>query len=241
MWIRRLSELLVAGAVVLLAADARALPAAPSPDEGLADYRERFQQGMDLYKRGSAREAIAVWEPIYGDLGEQRGYRLAYDLGVAYAALDDGVHSANRLQAFLSEVDSRRGRGESLGAAVTKEESVVAVSGGVTIAAVVAAVALELHASSLHDQYTSDLARSPTGTLAPADRSSFATARTWAYVAVAGAAGFAAITVGLTGWYLFGKPHADGGSKPVATLPMGVGVGVGVGLGVGGATLDAQF
>ena len=123
MWTRRLSELALAGWLGLLASDARADPASPAVDDSLAAYRERFKRGMDLYEHGAAAEAIACWEPIYRDLGEERGYRLAYDLGVAYAALDDAAHSGERLQAFVNEVDSRRGRGEALGVAVTKEES----------------------------------------------------------------------------------------------------------------------
>jgi hypothetical protein len=122
MWIRRLSELAFAGSLGLAASNARAAPASAS-DDGLAEYRERFKQGMDLYEHGAAAEAIATWEPVYRDLGEQRGYRLAYDLGLAYSALDDTFHSADRLQAFLNEVDSRRVRGEAVEPAVTKEES----------------------------------------------------------------------------------------------------------------------
>jgi len=123
MWIRRLSELALAVWLGLVSFDARAEPAGANTDDSLAAYRERFKQGMDLYQHGAPAEAIACWEPIYRDLGEQRGYRLAYDLGIAYAALDDAPHAAGRLQAFVDEVDSRRGRGEALGAAVTKEES----------------------------------------------------------------------------------------------------------------------
>ena len=123
MWIRRLSELALAGSLALSAADAGADPPGAAPDDALAAYREQFKRGMDLYEHGDAAEAVAIWEPVYRDLGEQRGYRLAYDLGIAYAALDDAPRSGERLQAFVSEVDSRRGRGEALGAAVTKEES----------------------------------------------------------------------------------------------------------------------
>ena len=331
MWIRRLSELALAGWLGLVAADARAEPAPSTSDDSLAAYRERFKQGMDLYEHGEAAAAIACWEPIYRDLGEQRGYRLAYNLGVAYAALDDTTHSANRLQAFLTEVDARRGGGEALGVAVTNEESdarsrlarlatilgrvqvapsnprsivrvdagdphaagfvawvapgqhavtfdpgtrdertisidvaagaivellppqappaasasiapvpavvpaapalaasepprapiepsvsrppfppvLIAIGGGVTLAAAVAAIALELHANTLHDRFTAEQANSPDGTIPIADRSSFATARTWAYVAVGGAAGLTAATGGLVGWYLLGRRHGE--------------------------------
>jgi hypothetical protein len=337
MWIRRLSELALAGSLALIAADAGADPAGAAPDDALADYREQFKRGMDLYEHGAAAEAVAIWEPVYRDLGEQRGYRLAYDLGIAYAALDDAARSGERLQAFVTEVDSRRGRGEALGAAVTKEESdararlarlatslgrvqvvpgsspsiarvdagiphaagfiawvapgqhsvtfdpgtrdertipidvapgalvelvppppagpaipaagppategpaappasgpsapsaersaapagaraprsapfspwLIAISGGATLAAAGAAVALELHANSLRDQDVAAKAHSPEGTIAPADRASFTTARTWAYVSVGGAVGLAGVTAWIAGWYLLGRAHGE--------------------------------
>lgn len=333
MWTRRLSELALAGCLGLVASEARAEPASPASDDGLAEYRERFKQGMDLYEHGAAADAIAVWEPIYRDLGEPRGYRLAYDLGVAYAALDDTSHSADRLQAFLNEVDSRRARGEPLGAAVTNEESDararlarlaavlgrvqvapsgrpsvvrvdagdpraagtiawvtpgphavtfdprtpdqrtiaidvtagalmelvppplparpgppelpiatpassapapsgstppaalgeppapqsapfppawIAISGAVALATAGAAVALEIHANDLRDDDLAEQARSADRTIPPADRASFATARTWAYVATGSAAGLAGVTAGLTAWYFLGKARGEG-------------------------------
>jgi hypothetical protein len=347
MWIRRLSELALAGCLCLAAVDAIAQPATSGPDDSLAAYRERFKQGMDLYEHGAPADAIAVWEPIFRDLGEQRGYRLAYDLGVAYAALDDAPRSAERLQSFVDEVDSRRARGEALGAAVSKEEfdararltrlvatlgriktapatapssvridagdpravgfvawvtsgrhavtfepgtrdeqsvtvdvvagavvevppptptsptspapaapvvpdtpvaaapasqgpdrrppsppstgstrapfppSLIAVAGGVTLAAAVAAIALELRANALRDRDVAEQGQSPDGTISAADRSSFSTTRTWAYVTVGGAAGFAALTAGLAGWYLLGRTRGDAAS-PKTTIAIRV-------------------
>jgi hypothetical protein len=77
---------------------------------------------MDRYKAGALAEAIAYWEPIYRELGDHTGYRLAYDLGVAYEHLGDPEHAADRLQAFIAEVDVRRGRGDALPPIVEKEE-----------------------------------------------------------------------------------------------------------------------
>ena len=68
----------------------------------MEQYRERFKQGMDRYKAGAPAEAIGYWEPIYRELGEQKGYRLAYNLGVAYAELGDATRAAERLESFLS-------------------------------------------------------------------------------------------------------------------------------------------
>ncbi len=78
---------------------------------------------MDHYKAGQLAEAIACWEPILRELGEAKGYRLAYDLGVVYAEAGDGPRAVERLQAFLVEVEARRGRGEAVPAIVRKEES----------------------------------------------------------------------------------------------------------------------
>jgi hypothetical protein len=128
MWTRRRSDLLLLAAVALAPARALAAPppaqAAPpaAPDDPLSEYRERFKLGMDRYRAGALAEAIGYWEPVYRELGEQRGYRLAYDLGVAYAELGDATHAAERLGSFLAEVDARRARGESIAPIVQKEE-----------------------------------------------------------------------------------------------------------------------
>jgi hypothetical protein len=289
--------------------------AAPAQDDSLAEYRERFKQGMDRYAHGAPAEAIGYWQPIYRELGEQKGYRLAYNLGVAYAELGDATNAAEHLQAFVTEVDARRGRGEALGSIVTKEEAdararlaslegtkgriridpgspptaaqvdagepriagfvawvtpgehsvtfgagtqqaetktvdvvagavievspsppgppggtpiagpvatptapvpastaaavrerpfsplVIAVGGGVTLAAGIAAVSLEAYAGSLRDRFTTEQAQSPDHSIPSGDRQSFETSRTWAYATVGAASGFAAATAGLTAWY----------------------------------------
>jgi hypothetical protein len=340
MWTRRLSELTLVVGLGLAASIARAEPPSPSGD-ALEPYRERFKQGMDLYEHGQAAGAVAIWEPIYRDLGEHQGYRLAYDLGVAYAALDDAPHAADRLQAFLNEVDARRARGEPLGPAVTKEEAdtrarlaplasvlgrvqvipgdrpsvvrvdagdphaagtpawvapgqhvvtfdpgtpdersitvdttagavvelvappppsaarpaasampgvlgeatpsapggpgstlptpltaprsppfspaLIAVSGGATLAATGAAVALEIHANSLRQDDIA--AQGGSGKISADDRSSFATARTWAYVTVGCAVGLGALTAGLATWYFVGRAH---GEKSTPTVGLGL-------------------
>jgi hypothetical protein len=124
MWIRRLSELAVVACLALAAADARAVPPpATTMDDPMEQYRERFKQGMDRYRAGAPAEAVGYWEPIYRELGEQKGYRLSYNLGVAYAELGDATRAAERLESFLAEVDARRGRGETIASIVAKEEA----------------------------------------------------------------------------------------------------------------------
>jgi hypothetical protein len=126
----RLSELArvvgVLAGVTLLSSTALADPPAPSasiPEDELSAYRERFNLGMDRYSAGAISEAIGYWEPIYRQLGPKAGYRLAYNLGVGYGHLGDATRAAERLQAFLDEVDGRRGQGQALGAVVAKEEA----------------------------------------------------------------------------------------------------------------------
>lgn len=123
MWTRRLSELALVVGLGLVAMPMPASAAPPANDDPLADYRERFKQGMDRYQAGAFNEAVGYWEPIYGELGEQRGYRLAYNLGVAYEELGDATRGAERLQSFLAQAQARRDRGEAQPAIVQKEET----------------------------------------------------------------------------------------------------------------------
>ncbi len=126
MWIRRHFELALVGCLILASPLARATPPAPAGptlDDPLAEYRERFKLGMDQYKAGALANATGYWEPVYRELGNEKGYRLAYNLGVAYAELGDATRAAERLQSFLDEVDARRARAEPIGSTVAKEEA----------------------------------------------------------------------------------------------------------------------
>jgi hypothetical protein len=316
MWIRRLSELGLIGGLFLTTCSAQAAPppspALETPDDPLAAYREQFKLGMDRYKAGALGEAVGYWEPIYRELGEHTGYRLAYDLGVAYQHLGDPAHAADRLEAFLTEVDTRRARGEALPPIVEKEESdarsrvatllatkgririeagitprsvrvdddeprlagfvawvtpgdhsvtfaagtpdqetrtvhvnageivqiapslpptsaplavsppplrgpfitrrethhpfawpLLAIGGGLAVVSTVAAVPLEGHAQDLFDRYHGE------APIPQSDRDNFANARTLAYAAVAGAIGFAALSVGLASWYFLETSDRD--------------------------------
>jgi len=122
MWIRRLSEIALVGGALLASAGARAQPPQPV-DDAFADYRERFKQGMDRYKAGAYNEAVGYWAPIYAELGQQRGYRLAYNLGVAYQELGETTRAAEHLQSFLAQVADKRAHGEAQPAIVLKEET----------------------------------------------------------------------------------------------------------------------
>jgi hypothetical protein len=111
--------------VVLAAGNAWADPPAKpgSVSDSLSGYRARFQLGMSEYQAGAVANAIADWEPVYIALGSREGYRVAYDLGVAYVQVGDGTLAAERLQSFLDEVTMRRESGEAVSALVTREET----------------------------------------------------------------------------------------------------------------------
>jgi hypothetical protein len=344
MWIRRRSELFVVVGLLLASADASAAPPQPASggaaaqDDPLAQYRERFKLGMDAYKAGAVAEAVGYWEPIYRDLGEQKGYRLAYNLGLAYAELGEATHAAERLQSFLSEVGARRAHGDAVAPIVQREEGdararldalmatkgrirvdagdppravqidasearlagfvawvapgrhrvtfspgtqevetktidvqagslvevspsppasasmasvpamastspstmpsapapplpppaylrrqterpfspmLVALSGGLTLAASIAAVPLESHAWTLHDRYVAE--QQSNLTIAASDRQSFETARTWAYATVGTAVGLGVVTAALAAWYFLGTS-----TREVTITPAGV-------------------
>jgi hypothetical protein len=124
MWIPRLFRWAIAACIAFAAAGTHAAPPpGASAEDPLSEYREKFKQGMERYRVGALSEAIGYWEPIYQQLGVHQGYRLSYNLGVAYAELGDQTRAAERLDSFLSEVDARREEGTPLGATVAKEET----------------------------------------------------------------------------------------------------------------------
>ncbi len=149
MSIRRPFELALAIGLTLAARNAHSGPLvapghAQADGDPLAAYRERFKRGMDRYQAGALAEAIGYWEPVYRELGEQKGYRLAYNLGVAYQELGDSTHAAERLQSFLDEVEVLREHGEGLPSIVEKESGnarariaqLIATSGRIHVEAV---------------------------------------------------------------------------------------------------------
>ncbi len=273
MSIRRRFEFVVLALLAMPASGALAAtpaPTAATDQNALAKYRERFKLGMERYKAGAVAEAVEYWEPIYGDLGPTDGYRLAYNLGIAYAELGDTVRAAERLRSFLGEIDVRRTRGERLEPLVVKEEgdartrlaglvvdagtpsssgaavetapplapqpantpapaaapapapaiailpdvparpfhpALFYVSGGLALAAGVAAVALEANTNTLRNRFIAE--HDATGTIPQQDRDTFDSARTWSYVAVGGAIGCTAITAALVTWYVVGNPRHE--------------------------------
>lgn len=337
MWIRRLSECALLAGSLLATPRADATPRSSSGgetlDDPLAAYRGQFKLGMERYNAGALAEAIGYWEPIYRELGEEKGYRLAYDLGIAYQQLGDATRAAERLQAFLAEAEARRTRGEATAAIVEKEKSdararidsliatkgridveaggvpqsarldgseprlagfiawvtpgrhtvtfaagtpemetrsvhvdagqvvevaprppppppmpttaeppvpivvppapfvehrethhpfawpLIAISGGIALAAGIVAVPLENTALSLLDRYQNE--RASTGTISQSHRDNYANGRTSAYAAVGGALGFTAVTAGLAVWYFLGTSEREVVVRPTLSSELG--------------------
>lgn len=112
---------LTALAVVLAAPPARA--DGPSDDDAaLEAQRERFRSGLERYRAGAYAEAILIWENVYRELGPEKGYRLAFNLGRAYDQFGDSTRAAEAYEAYVRETARRREAGEALEPAVEKQE-----------------------------------------------------------------------------------------------------------------------
>ncbi|MFO0670557.1 MAG: hypothetical protein U0235_13160 [Polyangiaceae bacterium] len=87
----------------------------------MAEYRERFKSGLLRYQAGAVAEAVQWWEPIYRELGPERGWRLAFNLARAHDAMGDTTRAVERYEAFLKEVDVRKARGEAIEELIASE------------------------------------------------------------------------------------------------------------------------
>ena len=84
--------------------------------------REKFKEGLALYESGHFDEALAIWQPIYAELGESDGYRLAFNLGRAEDARGHVQDAAKWFATYLAAVDTRRARGEPIEAGILGQE-----------------------------------------------------------------------------------------------------------------------
>ena len=121
-----MSILTRSSAALLLAVTTCSSAPALAQDEGdpdMAQYRERFKQGLDRYEANDVAGALSFWEPLYRDLGPARGYRVGYNLARAYEVFGDATRAAERYQSFLDEVKARRGSGKTIDELVTSDEA----------------------------------------------------------------------------------------------------------------------
>lgn len=118
MSIRRRFDLAAIGLAIALSSGGARADVDP-----LDEWRDRFKAGMDRYRAGAIAEALAYWEPIYRELGATKGYRLSYNLGIAYMEFGDATRSAERFESFVAEVEARRSRGDPIEPIVATEET----------------------------------------------------------------------------------------------------------------------
>ena len=114
--------------LVPLAARAQEQPPEGPPAAVAADpldaLRGRFREGMEKYRARAFGDAIVVWESIYRELGPEKGYRVAFDLGRAYDEVGELIKAAEHYQTYLDRVSARRAAGESLEPNVKLQETI---------------------------------------------------------------------------------------------------------------------
>ena len=93
----------------------------PAEADALDPLRERFREGMEKYHAGAFAEAIVIWEAIYRELGAEKGYRLAFNLGRAYDQFGDTTRATEHYEAYVKEAFARRDAGETLESLVHKQ------------------------------------------------------------------------------------------------------------------------
>ena len=111
----------------MLARSAAAQTEAPpetTTGDPLDALRGRFRDGMEKYRARAFGDAIVIWESIYRELGPEKGYRVAFDLGRAYDEIGELIKAAEHYQNYLERVAQRRQAGESLEANVETQETI---------------------------------------------------------------------------------------------------------------------
>jgi hypothetical protein len=123
-----LTALLCVLAPVVARADEPAIDPPPEGPPPAADpldaLRGRLREGMEKYRARAFADAIVIWESIYRELGPQKGYRVAFDLGRAYDELGELIKAAEHYQTYLDRVAARRLDGESLEPNVQLQETI---------------------------------------------------------------------------------------------------------------------
>jgi len=84
-----------------------AMAQAPADDAAAPVHDAAFRSGLDQYGRGNYMAAIGTWESLLGTMGEERGYKVLYNLGLAYQAVGDVTRALERYRAFVAQVARR--------------------------------------------------------------------------------------------------------------------------------------
>ncbi len=102
------------GVVLALAAPGATARAAEPADEVGGEMRGRFEAGLAHFRAGEMGQAIDVWTPIVDQMGDERAYRLLFNVGVAHEALGDATRAADHYERFLAQTEARAGRGQKV-------------------------------------------------------------------------------------------------------------------------------
>lgn len=70
-----------------------------------SDNDVTFKRGLDQYSHANYTGAVATWENLLGSLGEERGYKILHNLGLAYEKLGDVTRAVERHTAFVKHVE----------------------------------------------------------------------------------------------------------------------------------------
>jgi tetratricopeptide (TPR) repeat protein len=100
---RKRSRIEAWAALVAALMIASSAPAAAQPPASSAD--ELVQRGAQLYEAGKPQQAAAEWEKAIAQLGDA-GWKIHYNLGLAYEAAGDATRAIENYDAFLRRVAS---------------------------------------------------------------------------------------------------------------------------------------
>jgi hypothetical protein len=96
-------------ALVVLATSitAEAAPLAGAQQAPSAANDTAFKSGLEQYTRGNHTGAIATWETLLTTIGETTGFKVLYNLGLAYQRIGDVTKAIERYRAFVGQVEQR--------------------------------------------------------------------------------------------------------------------------------------
>jgi tetratricopeptide (TPR) repeat protein len=95
--------------VVVTAAIAFAAPHAHADGAAAPEHDATFRSGLEQYAEKNYAAAIATWESLLTTIGEERGYKVLYNLGLAYQSVGDPTRAIDRYRAFVRRVSQRTG------------------------------------------------------------------------------------------------------------------------------------
>lgn len=80
-----------------------------APDAANADADAAFHRGLERYAAGDFVGAIEIWDRLLATIGDERGWRALYNLGLAYEQLGDPTHAIERYDAFVRQAAAHGG------------------------------------------------------------------------------------------------------------------------------------